>query len=98
MTEKVARVSVPEQVVLRPLGEEAVVLHLDTGRYHGLDPVATRMWAALAEAGSVEGAVALLVDEYDVGRERLREDLDELVEGLVERRLLRVVFPGDDRS
>lgn len=98
MTAKVARVSVPDQVVFRPLGEESVVLHLDTGRYHGLDPVATRMWEALAETGSVEGAVALLVDEYDVGPERVRDDLEELVEGLVERRLLRVVFPGDDRS
>lgn len=84
------RVSVADGVVFRELGEESVVLHLGTGSYFGLDPVATRMWSVLAEAGTVEGAVAKLAEEYDVGEPRLRRDLLELVEGLAERRLVRL--------
>lgn len=82
------RVSVADRVVFRELGEESVLLHLATGRYFGLDPVGTRMWSALEEAGTIEGAVATLAEEYDVGEDRLRRDLLELVEGLAERRLV----------
>lgn len=84
------RVSVADEVVFRELGEESVLLHLGTGRYFGLDPVATRMWSALAKAGTVEGAVATLAEEYDAGENRLRRDLLELVESLAERRLVRL--------
>ena len=84
------RISIADRVVFRELGEEAVLLHLATGRYFGLDQVATRMWSALAEAGTIEDAAVALAGEYEVGRERLQRDLEELVEELVERRLLRL--------
>lgn len=90
MSTEPQRVSLADRVVFRELGEESVLLHLATGRYFGLDPVATRMWSALVEAGTVEDAVARLAEEYDVGEGRLRRDLLELVEGLAERRLVRV--------
>jgi len=84
------RVTVADGVVFRELGEESVLLHLGTGRYFGLDPVATRMWSALAQAGTIEEAVATLAEEYDVGENRLRRDLLELAESLAERRLVRL--------
>ena len=90
MRKEPQRISVADGVVFRELGEESVLLHLGTGRYFGLDPVASRMWSALAEAGTIEGAVATLAEEYDVGEDRLRRDLQELVENLAERRLVRL--------
>ena len=84
------RVTVADGVAFRELGEESVLLHLGTGRYFGLDPVATRMWSVLAEAGTVEGAMAVLAEEYEVERDRLRRDLAELVEELAQRRLVRL--------
>jgi hypothetical protein len=84
------RVRVADGVAFRELGEESVLLQLGTGRYFGLDPVATRMWSVLAEAGTVEGAMAVLAEEYEVGRDRLRRDLAELVEELAQRRLVRL--------
>ena len=41
---------VPPQVLARVVGEETVLLHLDSGTYFGLDPVGTRAWQ-LIQAG-----------------------------------------------
>lgn len=86
-------IEIPDDVVFRSLGEEAVLLHLGTGRYFGLDPVATRMWLALADAGDLPGAVRRLLDEYDVEADELRRDLEALIADLAERRLLRRAPP-----
>lgn len=83
-------IEIPADVVFRSLGEEAVLLHLGTGRYFGLDPVAARMWRALSEAGTVEGALEPLSEEYDVEPHRLRDDLESLVDQLAERRLIEL--------
>ena len=68
-------ISIPEDVLFRDVGDEAVVLSLETGRYYGLDEVGTRMWFWLAQHGQVELAYQALLDEYDVTEEQLRQDL-----------------------
>ncbi|MGD2113457.1 MAG: PqqD family protein [Acidobacteriota bacterium] len=85
-----ARVTVPGDVVFRELDGEAVVLQVETGRYFGLDPVATRMWTALNDSGTVGGALEILFAEYDTTRQRLRHDLERLLLALAERRLIRL--------
>jgi hypothetical protein len=84
------RVTVPDDVVFRELDDEAVLLQVETGRYFGLDPVGARMWTVLREAGSVGEALEILCEEYDASRQRLRDDLQELVSALAERRLIRL--------
>lgn len=82
-------IDVPDDVVFRSLGEEAILLHLGTGRYYGLDPVATRMWLALTEESGLGDACDRLLAEFEVEPRVLRRDLEELVYELAERRLVR---------
>lgn len=82
------KIAVPEDVVFRELDDEAVLLQVETGRYFGLDPVATRMWTALDEHETLGGALEALSAEYEATRERIRHDLEELVIALAERRLI----------
>ena len=82
------RVTIPDHVMVRDLAGEAVVLHLGTGTYFGLDSVGTRIWHRLAERRSTEAIVPLLLQEFDVDEERLRSDLDALVTQLLAQRLL----------
>jgi Coenzyme PQQ synthesis protein D (PqqD) len=91
MLEMATRLQVPEAVLFREVGGEAVLLHTDTGKYFGLDPVGTRMWQVLAEEGSVEPACQRLLAEFDVEEEHLRRDLLELVEKLEDHQLLEAV-------
>src|SRR5512133_199868 len=84
------RIAVPEDVLIRDLDGESVVLNIRTEKYYGLDAVGTRMWAVLTEGDTVEAAFDKLLEEYDVERARLRSDLETFVSELVEHGLLVV--------
>lgn len=85
-----ARFQIPEAVLFREVGGEAVLLHTDSGKYFGLDPVGTRMWQVLAEEGDIEPACQRLLGEFEVEEERLRRDLVSLIDDLKTHRLLEV--------
>jgi hypothetical protein len=82
------QLSVPSDVLLNKVGEETVLLNLESGRYFGLDEVGTRMWEALTDSGSIQAAYDLLLREYDVEAEALEKDLTDLVDQLVDKGLL----------
>jgi len=84
------RIRVPKDVLLSRLQEESVLLNLDNESYYGLDDVGTRMLSVLNSSDSVQAAWLQLVDEYDVDREVLRDDLVSLVERLLEQGLVEV--------
>ena len=83
-----ARVVVPPHVLLQQVGEESVLLNLEKECYFGLDPVGTRMWEALTKANTVDAAYQELLSTYDVDEQRLRQDLEKLIENLFENGLL----------
>jgi hypothetical protein len=82
------RVTIPDNVVARDLAGEAVLLHLGTGIYFGLDSVGARMWQLLAEHQSTEVVVPLLLQEFDVDEHQLRPDIEALVAQLLVHGLL----------
>lgn len=85
-----AYISVPEHVVRRRFAEEAVALNLESGQYHGLNPIAAAMLDAL-EAGATGDEVARqLADEYEQPEDRVRTDLLALVQALADRGLVEV--------
>lgn len=81
-------VAIPDGVMVRDLGEESVLLNLDSESYFGLDAVGTRMWKALTVSSTIQGAYEQLLTEYDVEPQRLRSDLVGLVDQLAEERLI----------
>jgi hypothetical protein len=85
-----SQLRVPQNVLVRKLEDESVLLNLDTERYFGLDDVGTRMFDAVCESDSVEDAHRTLMDEYDVDPETLRRDLEALVERLLKSGLLQI--------
>ncbi len=82
------RLRIPEDVMVRDLAGEAVLLHLGTGSYFGLDSVGARVWHLLAEHQATEAVVPLLLQEFDVDERQLRLDLDALFTQLLEQGLL----------
>lgn len=85
-----SRIHVPEDVLFRDLGGEAVILNLKSGKYYGLDEVGARMWALLTQHGQVAPAYQALLDEYDVTAEQLRPDLYRFVDELAAHGLLNI--------
>ncbi len=84
-------VEVPSDVLVQRLSDdESVFLNLATEQYFGLDASGTAMWDALTTTGSVDGALAHLLDVFDVDEEVLRNDFDALISQLTRRGLLRI--------
>ncbi|HXA55255.1 MAG TPA: PqqD family protein [Solirubrobacteraceae bacterium] len=86
-----ARVRMPQHVVCRSFVAETVVLNLQTGQYHGLNPTAGRMLEALQQAPTVAAAVDGIAAQYHVEQELIQRDLLALVGGLLERGLIETV-------
>src|SRR4051794_30336895 len=87
-------VGVPRHVVFRDFVSETVLLNIETGQYHGLDPVGGRMLQVLDQLGNVRGAAIALAEEFAQPLERIEQDLDEFCEALLTRGLLEVRSPS----
>jgi Coenzyme PQQ synthesis protein D (PqqD) len=85
-----SRVTSAPDVMLRIIGDEAVILNLKSEVYLGLDPVGTRMWTVLQSSPSIEAAHAALLDEFEVEPERLRQDMDRLLDQMLEQGLIEL--------
>lgn len=88
-----AGVAIPEHVVFRVFPSETVVLNLQTGKYHGLNPVAGRMLEELERQPSVAATAKLIADEYGEQLEEVESDVCQLCADL-HRRGLVTIEPG----
>ena len=82
------RVRVAPDVLFRLVGEEGVLLNLNTELYLGLNTVGTRMWSVLSSASSIEAAYDELLREYEVEPAQLRADLEEFIDQLLGQKLI----------
>jgi hypothetical protein len=87
---KTSFVSIAPDVLFRHVGDETVLLGLDSESYFGLDAVGTRIWRLVESRPTVGDLVEILLEEYDVDREVLENDVDELLSRLVDAGLVRV--------
>jgi Coenzyme PQQ synthesis protein D (PqqD) len=84
------RVSAPQHVLTRAIGNESVILNVKTGCYFGLDEVSSRIWAILIGSETVQAAYESLLSEYEVDSERLRNDIIAFIEELRGQGLLEI--------
>jgi hypothetical protein len=86
-----AVVRVPETTVYRAFVAETVVLNLETGMYHGLNPTGGRMLELLDQLGSVEATLNRLVEEFEeTNRDELGQDLHAFCADLAGRKLIQI--------
>jgi hypothetical protein len=85
-----ARLRVPEHVVYRDFVSETVVLNLETGRYHGLNPTGGRILDALERSETVAEAAEKLAIEYERGPEEVEADVLTFCSNLLARGLIEL--------
>ncbi|CAI8738484.1 MULTISPECIES: PqqD family protein [Methylococcus] len=83
-------ITIPEPVVFEKVGEETVLLNLDTGFYFGLNPVGSHIWELLVATKNPASVLAALREEYDVEGEVLERDLANLIRDLAEKKLIEL--------
>jgi hypothetical protein len=83
-----AKITVPEHVLARQVGDETVILDLQNGHYYGLDLVGVRMWQLMTAGQTLSEVCDVIATEYDVPREVLERDVLELVRSLIDAKLI----------
>ena len=100
MTEKTPSIA-SHSIVVRsdsPLSSEldgeTVLLHVDTGTYHGLDAIGTRIWTLIERPTKVSALCDTLCEEFDVEREPCERDVVSFLESLKEAELVSITEAG----
>jgi hypothetical protein len=68
---------------------EIVALDIEKGQCYGLNGVASRVWALLAEPVSLPEICATLAEEYEVDEATCRSEISELLNDLRSEGLIR---------
>lgn len=85
-----AKLSVPPEVLSRVLDGEAVLLHLGSGMYFGMNEVASRAWEKIVEGTTLGDLKTALLGEFDVERDALASDLAKFIRALEEKQLVTI--------
>ena len=88
--EPTARVRLAEDVLMQKVGDDAILLNLNTENYFALDEVGSRIIDTLQESDSVAQAVQKLMRIYEVDEGKLTKDAVRLVEECEQNGLLQV--------
>ena len=79
---------IPDYVVSREVGEETVLLNLESGNYFGLNAMGARMWKGLTEGRTEAEIEASILGEFDVTADVVARDYAELTASLLAAGLL----------
>ena len=77
-----------KDVVSRRVGDEIVLVNLQSDEMYSLNPTGARAWELLGEGHDREAIDATLADEYDVDVEEVRRELESLLDELEHRGLV----------
>lgn len=77
-----------ESAMARRVGDELVILDVNSGRYFGLNDVGALIWDYLEHDVAQDDLVDAVVASFDVDREQAANDIDDLITELVDRGLV----------
>jgi len=83
-------VVVADEVVSCDLDGEAAILDLKDGIYYGLDPIGAKIWNLIQKPMILKEIIKIILDEYNVDKDRCTNDIFELIEELLNNGLVKV--------
>lgn len=79
------------EIIQSKIGEEVVMLDMESGFYFGLNSVASIIWAMMESGISFENLCDQLTQQFEVERALCEADTQELIDQLLEKKIIRVV-------
>lgn len=87
-----SKIVVSKDVVSCDLGGETAMLDMKEGVYYGLNEMGTIIWEFIQEPVTLQEIVDNILEEYEVDEETCFADLVELIEQMVENKLVEIVI------
>lgn len=75
------------------LDGEAVILDMESGKYHNLDSTGTRIWELLQNKISLNDIVLQLMGEYTVEQEQCTTDVRDFIQQMLDSGLVITETP-----
>lgn len=82
-----------EEFLCTEVDSETVMMHTETGKYYGLDKVSTHIWQLLENNLSLSDMVNMLMEEYKVERKTCEKDTKDLLEGMLQLKMININIP-----
>lgn len=83
---------IPDGVAFEKLGDETIMLNLNTGKYYALNSTAALMLDSMNGSNSIESCIDKISDSTTlVDVQHIKKDLIELVEHLNKNGLIEIV-------
>jgi len=76
------------ELLYSKIGEEIVLLTVESGKYFKVDAVGSRIWEIIKEPTSIEKVLAQLVEEYEVSLTECEKDVRPFIKKLKEDNLI----------
>jgi len=83
-----------EEIAAKVIDGEAIIINLANGIYYSMDKVGGLIWDLLQVGYDLEEIVVAVTERYDVSREQVQADVQELVEELLRENLVSVSENG----
>lgn len=80
-----------KEVIQSKIGDEVVMLDVESGYYFGLNSVASVIWDLMKEKINLNSMVESLMQQYDIDKETCEADTLELLEKMIEKKIIRIV-------
>jgi len=80
----------PENVLIRQVDDEVVLLDLDSEKYFAVDGAGAQFLHRLVEFGTIANAAEVLTTEFDASIDVLVDDLQSLTASLLSKGLLHL--------
>ena len=79
-----------EEVAAKVMDGEAILINLSNGVYYSMDKVGGFVWELIEQGYSIQQMIAAITVRYDVSREQVQADVEELTEKLRAENLVAV--------
>lgn len=80
-----------KKIIQSAIGEEVVMLDMDSGFYFGLNSVASIIWGKLEKEISLEEIISELLEEYNIDEVACENETKIFLNQLIEKNIIKVV-------
>lgn len=90
MMQPESRLCQQERVLTQEAADTMILLSLDNGQYYELNDVGRSVWELCDGTNSIDEMITMVCDMYEAPAEAIRADVMDLLQELIEEKLLAV--------